>query len=272
MGKNKSVLIFLCLLLLPVQLPAADFGVGLVGWYSFYDSSAFEEGMRGRAGEGKTSYSDTYSITPALMLGPSFSVSFLDRWTVNFVFLGSLAYHAESEYVLVNFNPYYELPSQVEVDLHRYDFDLSLSYGVNQYLGAFAGFKYIYGWSQGTWQQVDNPANVVDNDNQGHWFGPALGLRVTLPLTEALTLTAQVSGLFVYQFTREEALYHSTGVREVKKNHIAAGGYNCYAGIVYFIEAIGITVAAGGRYQDIFYEDGAREQIYGPMASVVYSF
>lgn len=183
------------------------------------------------------------SVDPTFLYGPMFALGFAPRWSLTAVFL-----YGVYDYPMT--------PGETE-PLRRYDSDIALNYSINRYIKVFGGAKVMgYAFDQGSY----------------YGAGPALGLGLTLPLSDSLFLLGNVSG--VYGFGREE---HDGG----SSSDARELGFNTTFSLAYYIESASTTITLGGRYQwfNIDYEkDDPNEfpesniTFYGITFSVVYSF
>ncbi len=187
--------------------------------------------------------SDDPTVDPSLLYGPVLALGFAPKWSLTAVFL----------YGVYD----YEMSPGESEPLRRYDSDIALNYSINRYVKLFGGVK-VMGYTF---------------DSGSHYgAGPALGLGVTLPLSDSLFLLGNVSG--VYGFGREE---HDQGLSSAARE----AGFNSTLALAYYIEPASTTITLGGRYQwfSIKYENDdpdeyadSRITFYGVTFSVVYSF
>ncbi|HSV97448.1 MAG TPA: hypothetical protein VLM75_11025 [Spirochaetota bacterium] len=183
------------------------------------------------------------SVDPTFLYGPVFALGFAPKWSLTAVFL----------YGVYD----YPMMSGETEPLRRYDSDIALNYSINRYVKLFGGAK-IMGYTF---------------DSGSHYgVGPALGLGVTIPLSDSLFLLWNVSG--VYGFGREE---HDGG----SSSDAREAGFNTTLSLAYYIESASTTITLGGRYQwfNINYEKDDPDEFpesnitfYGITFSAVYSF
>jgi hypothetical protein len=185
------------------------------------------------------------SIDPSFLYGPVIAIGFSPKWSLTAVFLYG-AYDMEMS------------PGDTQ-SIKRYDSDTALNYSINRYIKLFGGAKAMgYSWKDGSHYGV----------------GPALGIGLTLPLSESLFLLGNLSGL--YGFGREEHDEAMGGGSSAARE----AGFNTTLSLAYYIESASTTITLGGRYQwfTIKYVDnsdefsGASLMFYGVTLSAVYSF
>ena len=71
--KLSALLLFSCIMVIPIRASAMDFGVGLYTYCAWWQPSV------------RTQYSQMNNDTPIFLFGPILSVSFLDKWNISFV-------------------------------------------------------------------------------------------------------------------------------------------------------------------------------------------
>lgn len=187
---------------------------------------------------------DGLKLDPDWMYGPALSVAFTESIRLNAVF-----YHGEFDTDLEG----------LSATTTRNDFDTSVSYRISDYITVLAGFKYL-----------ESTIDDIYGKFTHRYYGPAIGFSTAIPLAGSLSLSAGLSGIYMWQ---ELELYtDETG----KGNGFC---YNATAALNYFIEAASVTLSLGGRYQ--YYnstkesDDPAETQtmkFYGITAAAVYSF
>lgn len=235
MKKNifiTSISFILIFFIAQTALHAADLSVGATGWYTAWD---FEwDGT------------DKIEYDPGFLYGPVLSLAMTQDLSLSFVFL-----YGEFTQVMDEYNE--------EMDLERYDSDLTMNYRISNYFKLFAGAKYI----AFTWPDGEHKA-----------IGPGAGISGILPLGNDFFVLGYISGM--YLFGNEEGTIeqdYDTTAHEY--------GGNASISLAYYIPAASTTISLGGRYQQIKIEyddklDGMVEdsmsRFYGVTLTAVYTF
>lgn len=213
----------------PIQSFAAGISVGGTVWYQYWENSE-----------------DTIEFDPDWMYGPALAVAITDNLRINTVF-----YYGEFD-TLVNGTS----PGSTE----RYDSDTSLGYRIHDYVTILAGFKYMHC----SLETTGFPAMTYTFDI----YGPAVGGALSIPLIDYFSLSAGLSGIYMWE---KDKIKSFSGT---EKNRIRGLSYNSTAALVYFIQPASVTLSIGGRYQ--YYKqtnaDKMGQKFYGITASAVYSF
>ncbi len=234
MKSGKWFAVISCILLLAATPSAANAADLSIGGSVWY--AWWEESLKDR---------DDPSIDPSLLYGPVVAIGFSPKWSLTAVFLYGM-YDMEMS------------PGNSE-SIRRYDSDTALNYSINRYVKLFGGVKAMgYNWADGSHYGV----------------GPALGVGLTLPLSDSVFLLGNLSGLYGFGREKHDASMGggSSAAREA--------GFNSTLSLAYYIESASTTITLGGRCQwfTIDYDDNSGEfsratlMFYGITFSAVYSF
>jgi hypothetical protein len=192
-----------------MQASALSVSAGAAGWYTWWNPG-----------------DKTATYDPGFLYGPAVSVSFNNGVSLNTVFyFGELDAHANTS------------PSP-SITCSRRDSDTSLSYSINENLRILAGFKYMY--YKMKFGEITSPfyvpASYVDHES----IGPAAGIIFTFPLTESISFSTGVSGIYVWT--------SSTGTAQPDETNKDCG-YSATASLSYYIDPASVTLNLGVRYQ-----------------------
>ncbi|MEW6526545.1 MAG: hypothetical protein AB1444_07765 [Spirochaetota bacterium] len=213
---------------------AANLSVGASTWYT-----TWEIAVEKSAGGG------TIETDRSIMYGPVMSLNFLENWSIAGVFL----------YGQFN-NPEYSGGGVTFGNFNRYDFDITINYGITNNIKLFIGGKYV---------QFD--FSVSNEEASYYMYGPGTGLSIILNIVSNLYFTGNVS--YVYMKGKADLVDSSSSM--------ITKGINTSASLGYYIAPASVTVYLGGRYQRL-YEDRNIEdafkyhQMMGVTAAATYSF
>ncbi len=281
--KVRTILLglFLTVFFLPPPSFAADLGVGLTSYYSWWNPP-FEKTL------------GVDEIGPSLLVGPALSLRVFKKVSLGaYMMIGTSkdeftakyeGYHAPS-------GNYYRTEQKREFK-NRADGGFTLAYIINQYLNVFAGYKFAsYSLYKKNGRISLNNGPYADyqskyKDETGNSIvGYALGVNVSLPATEALTVILGLSG--VYQPEQNYRWDLTTGPLNPDGNYgestirgkYSGKGFNATATGAYYFSSIKTVLTLGGRYQYIKYkaidEDTLKidsESHYGITFSAMYYF
>ncbi len=187
----------------------------------------------------------TRSIDPSFLYGPVLALGFGRGWSLSTVFLYGRFTMEEDD--------------GASSKINRYDSDTALNYSINRYIKLFAGPKFMgYTMSRQSFSHIA--------------VGPALGIGITLPLSDSLFLLWNVSGVYLFGEHEQENL----GVKS--SSDYTEPGVNTNLSLAWYIESASTTLTMGFRYQrfNTYYaEDGWSDmthQFYGITLSAVYAF
>lgn len=263
----------------------ADTGLGLTGYYAFW-KPAFDG-----------AYTDGMDLQPDFLWGPVITVSFLDNWTIGFVFLQNLTsgFDGEWGYSGKSYSGY-DYSFKEEGKMKRGDIDLSLTYKINQYFKVFTGLKYyIYGNSSGTTYQSYSytgyayslSGSDIWGTNEFSGFGCAAGFTVQYPFTDSFYITMNNS--FIYFFKNylywdypkpptasHDAYDMSENTWTEVETSGTAYGFNTQLSLSYFFSSADTALVIGGRFQFLKFDikdiNMKNDIVYGPTISVVKYF
>ncbi|TAL35961.1 MAG: hypothetical protein EPN93_09180 [Spirochaetes bacterium] len=201
----------------------------------------------------KLTPTDNFKSDPSLMYGPVLGVDLAKGWTLTSVLLTG-NFKVPMPDVNDSFN------------YRRYDSDTALNYSLLKWLKIFGGVKYMR-------YEGEKEGNLLMPFEGGYFthasIGPALGVGVTLPVTESLFALVNFSGMYLWG---KEKLPGNPTEKFIES------GYNATLSLAYYIASYSTTLIAGVRYQ-YFKMDfdsssiGENEnRFYGITASVVYNF
>ncbi len=188
----------------------------------------------------------TRTIDPTLLYGPVLALGFGGHWSLSSIFLYG------------RFDMDSEGGKSEKID--RFDSDTALNYSINRYVKLFGGAKFMgYTMPQNSFSHMA--------------LGPALGIGVTLPLTDSLFVLWNASGAFLFGKHKEE---DDSGIRI--KSDYNEPGLNTNLSLAWYIESASTTITLGFRYQrfNTYYEEDGwsdmTHQFYGATLSAVYAF
>jgi hypothetical protein len=242
--KISAFLGSLCLLviLIPSSLTAAELGVGLSSWYTYWDYDYVTD-------SGDEDFS--MDIDPGFMFGPAFSVKFSDKFSVTSLVLYG-AFTADSDY-------------GASIEMSRLDLDTVINYSVNGYIKIFVGGKYI------TYDYIEENQGEESFEMEQNSYGPGVGISFVYPVADSVYLL----GNFSYMYLFGKNIY-SGG-----EDDITATGFTLSLAAAYALKEAPVTISLGGRYQQqtsIYTPDGSTDEIeemstfYGITLSAVYTF
>jgi hypothetical protein len=183
------------------------------------------------------------NIDPAILYGPILSIGFAPRWSLSSIFL----------YGKYEFTD----PGGGKNDINRFDSDTAINFSINKYVKIFGGPKFM-GYTQPGFSHLG--------------LGPALGVGLTLPLSESFFVLWNISGAYLWGEHNED---DPDGDRST--NYVEPG-MNTNLSLAYYIDAISTTITLGYRYQifGTFYDSDRgtdmTHQFRGVTLSAVYSF
>ncbi|HSV97447.1 MAG TPA: hypothetical protein VLM75_11020 [Spirochaetota bacterium] len=188
----------------------------------------------------------TQTFDPALLYGPVLALGFGGPWSLSSIFLYG------------RFDMDNEGDKSEKID--RYDSDTALNYSINRYIKFFGGAKFM-----GYAMQGSSFSHMA--------LGPALGIGVTLPVSDSLFILWNASGAFLFGKHQEE----DSGVK--MKSDYTEPGVNTNLSLAWYIESMSTTITLGFRYQlfGTFYNKEENftdmtHQFYGITLSAVYAF
>lgn len=231
--RRKSALCAVTLLLLFAFSAVAHAADLSVGASTWYSWWRFEEGDRKQ------------TFDPALLYGPVLALGFGGHWSLSSVFLYG------------RFNMDNEDGKSEKID--RFDSDTALNYSINRYIKFFGGAKFM-----GYAMQGSSFSHMA--------LGPALGIGVTLPVSDSLFILWNASGAFLFGKHRDSG---SDGQR----SGYTEPGLNTNLSLAWYIESMSTTITLGFRYQifrTLYNEEenwtDMTHQFYGVTLSAVYAF
>ena len=143
--------------------------------------------------------------------------------------------------------------------IDRFDSDTALNYSINRYIKFFGGAKFM-----GYAMQGSSFSHMA--------LGPALGIGVTLPVSDSLFILWNASGAFLFGKHRDSG---SDGQR----SGYTEPGLNTNLSLAWYIESMSTTITLGFRYQifrTLYNEEenwtDMTHQFYGVTLSAVYAF
>ena len=203
-----------------------------VGASTWYSWWRFEEGNR------------TDKFDPALLYGPVLALGFAERWSLSTIFL------------------YGRFETDMGPDksdkIDRYDSDTALNYSINRYIKVFTGPKFM--------------GYYIKGSSFSHMaIGPALGIGLTLPVSDSLFVLWNASGALLFG-------KHKDGKDDGEKSAYKEPGLNTNLSLAWYLESMSTTVSLGFRYQlfGTYYDregfGDMTHQFYGITLSAVYAF
>jgi hypothetical protein len=191
-------------------------------------------------------------IDPGLMFGPIAGIDFGNKWSLTSVFLtGNLIRHTASNMTMNN---------------RREDSDTVINYSITKWLKVFGGLKYMK-------YTVNSDGHYISPLGDGEIslvsYGPALGVGVTIPVTDSLFALANISGIYLHGKQKQ------SGTDSLS---MTQSGYNGTLALAYYFDSLSTTLNIGLRYQyyKTVYSDTSfgyeKNRFYGITASAVYHF
>lgn len=252
---KKTVLLVFIILLLPLTSVFAEeekthITIGIKTWVNEWDNR-FEVYPYNAGNWEWTPKADTVAVGPVIniqsgkyFMGGSFLITTDDyNWDYTY---------RESETQQRNTRGTYS----------RWDADLSLGYYFHQRVGGFIGYKYA-SW-EGTFRDryLDNRGNVIstiDFTRTYKLYGPLAGITANYPIGRTGLTPFTTLGYYFLSSTRSDYLDR----------------YNIYGpsvelGIAYAFRKI--TITAGYKYQNFYYDGGGEERIQGTFFGANYTF
>ncbi len=263
---------------------AVDFSAGAMCWYAWW-SPHFERELRGVDNGWKKEepsiyadgVNDSFSFDPALLAGPVVNARFLQNWSIGLVFLKSGYFKGTSSFDVPSaMGSSYDIATDSNFKINRYDADATLTYRVSHFFGLFLGYKYSHYSGTGSMNDysIASGSGSTDVKREGTMHGPGAGFNIMIPLVDTLFLTSSISILsmkaeWVYEYWSDATSYYSK-----ETLHRDLWGYNVTAGLGYYFNSISTTCMAGIRYQYLQDRDDTNleDKFYGVIVSAIYSF
>ncbi|MGQ9842786.1 MAG: hypothetical protein ACUVRK_04400, partial [Spirochaetota bacterium] len=141
-----------------------------------------------------------------VLYGPIFSVMITDELTLSVSSLmGKQSTHWQSKFSYFVYDT--RIVGNYYFESFRADVDSALSYRIGQYFKIFAGYKYQYLKFEYKYTKLNtDPTNNnkikeitagVADPTANHYYGPALGLGFTYPITDVYFFSMNISGLYM---------------------------------------------------------------------------
>jgi len=216
----KRLIVLMCILCITIfTLPSLSIGAEYMGGIrtGYFAYQPFLKDI------GASGMSDIKWGT-GVLYGPIFSVMFTDDLSLSVsALMGKQSTHWQSKFSY--FDNDTRIVGNYYFEVFRADVDSALSYRISQYFKIFAGYKYQYlkleyKYTELRTDSTNNNIEQIDvavaDPTANHFYGPALGIGFTYPLTEAYFVSMNVSGLYM------------TGDFELKDERITwnSGTYN----------------------------------------------
>ncbi|MBN1496503.1 MAG: hypothetical protein JXA07_07025 [Spirochaetes bacterium] len=221
-------------------------------------------------------------MNPALLYGPTASVSFLDRWIVSGTYLMSTKYKGSRSDANFDAEDAVDAASKSYFSVSRSGLDASVSCRVIDWLRVFAGFKWQhYDFREKLYIIRDNNSGDLDtNHAESNGYGAEVGLGFDVPIIKNLNFLADISALYLRTKVdaRSEQLNVGTLGSVNPRLYLEKERFNIYGGnistsIAYFIEAISTTLSLGFRYQFMrYYVDGFTNDLYADFSPAMLLF
>lgn len=244
---------------------AMSLSAGFTTWYAWWDMP-----------------DTTMRIDNALLYGPALAFALTDDISLSTVFYYG-KFDLEMD-ISTPVNPLDPLAGTTDFiltgDAKRYDSDTTMSYRINRYLKALAGFKYSqYDMTFNLSSAMSAMTGQSEVTSNMKGYGPAAGIGASYPVVDSLSITGSLTGLYMWT--------ESTG-SDGKTTNTNQYGYNASIGLSYYIEPASVTLNFGGRYQyfkatgsdnetestttDTISEGSDKTSFYGITASAIYTF
>ena len=251
----------------PGAAHAVSLGIGATCWYVKWDpywdrNSHYTNsygGLYRSSFFGPSDYHEKSSINPALLYGPTISLSLPKHFKVMSSFIYGEFNGSGSGQGLIMGGAY--MINRKYLAIKRYDSDSMISYSIFKFFNVFVGFKYMYYEYK---VSDDLPYYngmiflIVDRIRKGYReYAPGAGIGFTIPLIKD-TFYLLVNGSAIYNFSsyktseRTLLLGGSTWLPFVPfrmKKSLSKLGCNASAAFAYYIQPIRTSISAGFRYQ-----------------------
>lgn len=282
-GKKNSVCLAAALVL-SVCPASADISAGIYSYYVWWRPSF-------------ANVYDEMKTTQGFMTGPMVSWSFSENWSLSLLAIITVkefhqAYTADSG--TDSFSNDWMV--KFESDFGKLDIDASVSYSLNSYFKLFSGVKYFFlDFSGGTYKneitymgETRTEENATGAIKPEPAFGLGAGLGISYPLIERLSLGGSASILYYPSYAVLNQIVTGPsnpgdiesffGSEESKSSYVGYG-FNTTFSISYYIPAIDLSIAPGGRFQFIRFKQTGGDELklqddyyYGITLSILYYF
>jgi hypothetical protein len=263
---TTGVLLVLCAaVLMPSAVRAADVSVGGSMWVSQWEPF-FTQSMKKSIDQLTTAdykYSSKVDVDTGLVCGPLVSVRLGDSlsWG-NMLLVGK--YDGILKMRVVETATGNSQSSEMKFTTWRGDIDSTLNYSLNRYFKVFGGVKCMY-------MEYAMSSEGDDSNTNSKGVGPALGVSLSLPLTDNLFGVFNVSSLYL-RTVMDPA--------EGKDMWFNVLGGNTTLSLAYYFSSLSLTASAGVRYQQLRYfestsgtgMDKSDDKFYGLVFSLIYTF
>jgi len=215
----KRLIVLMCItcitiFMLPALSMGAEYMAGIRTGYFAYQPFLKDIGASGM--------SDIKWGT-GVLYGPIFSVMFTDDLSLSVsALMGKQSTHWQSKFSYFDNNT--RIVGNYYFEVFRADVDSALSYRISQYFKIFAGYKYQYLKLEYKYTElrtdstnnnhIDEIDVAVADPTANHFYGPALGLGFTYPLTETYFVSMNVSGLYMtgdFEFHGDNLAWQADG-------------------------------------------------------------
>lgn len=228
-----------------------------------------------------------FSAGSALLFGPVLSVSLNSRWSVASTFMyGRFNYStfgAMSSWDRSNpSKPMQSVSADMSRNVERWDSDTAVTFAVNRVFSVFLGFK-AQGYDYNEVLVIENDSKWMRLESAVAHYGAGLGVGATVPLRWGFFLLGNVSGVVMRGIEDTEMKFTSMSGLDCyfKTGYFISYGFTASASIAYVISSAGVTLAAGFRYQMLWYRqaereishlelDGTHDRYYGVTFSAIY--
>jgi hypothetical protein len=235
-----------------------------------------------------------YETPPAVMYGFMVSAQFLESWIFSSSFMYGNYFSKSSTPDLQVLSAYQRL--SFSKDIKKYDFDARLGYQVNKYLSVYlcvSTLSYNYIESMNNVQASASPSIGFSSAKAEFTdAGPGLGVGVSIPLYQDLSLVFDLSGLvlagagnYVYRYHYVIGTEITQLLDQFQKESFYSYSGNGSAALEYYIRPAGITLRLGGQYDIIYYRHhrdrilrgfldygDKYDRFYGITFATIYSF
>ena len=270
-------------LFVPQKAQAADWAVGIYTFYGWWQPA-----YKGYLDDLKIDSSNLYG-------GPAIGVTFFQNWTLSLaIYYGIEDTSTEYDYQGTGGLSATDYTIHMKTEMSRTDFDLSLSYKINQQFKVFLGVKSI-SLSDGNDKDIYDEECFTITTTSGSYvkgdskwkethlesIGPGLGISYTIPIFDKTALTFATSALYAgASLKSNKYIESSSGILDAQQVEYTYTTYgnNSTVTLSYFIEPISTAISIGGRFQVLRYvsEDDApslpNDYFYGITASVMFLF
>lgn len=200
-------------------------------------------------------------VKPAPLYGPIMSITLFKRLMISSLFLMTDDFSIRSTTYRSGFSLNYVMRDAATSRIKRYDTDTSVTVFINKHVALFTGYKfqqYRYRGKSAILHSLgSHMIETYHTGNNAH--GAGLGLILTVPIIDTLSLSCSLSGLYQRAIIDSDGYYAlSTPIMPIITRQQAYLRMNVFGGnstlnLSYFLRAASISFNVGFRYQMLRY-------------------